>query len=183
MRKALAILLIITLSFEIAASAAFLKLRQNQIRAEMKSRLEKFESESDLVAITIADSLERRPNAVFRRFRADEFKYRGKMFDVVREKKVQGATIYYCVEDEKETKLLANFETDLARRSSKDKTCRTLREILKKSLEKIFKKENKFTDFAYVANYQRDGYIEQIYLSIVLGLEPPPPKSRKKYRQ
>lgn len=78
---------------------------RSQIRHEMKTKIESGAMESSLTLLRIPRSLEQNPNADFKRFHAAEFRYKGVMYDVVRQEVKGDTTWYWCIADWEDTHL------------------------------------------------------------------------------
>lgn len=92
----------------------FFKTRQYQIRRQIRHQIRKGLPESELTLLKIPKTLEENPGTEFKRFHAGEFRYRGKMYDIVRKEVYPDTTYYWCVEDVQETRLMQVYE-DLIR--------------------------------------------------------------------
>lgn len=110
MRSLISISLLQLMLFQSAGYLLIFKVQQTQIRREIKQRIKAGVSETELVLLKIPRTLEENPNNVFRRIHAREFRYHGNMYDIVRSEQHGDVTWYYCLSDEKETRLFANLD-------------------------------------------------------------------------
>ncbi|MCZ7555946.1 MAG: hypothetical protein M5R41_06035 [Bacteroidia bacterium] len=84
-------------------------LLQQQIRHDVRKRIKAGVSEKDLVRLAIPTSLETSPNTRFQRIHAKEFRFDGKMYDIVRQERRGDTTYYACIYDDAETALFAGL--------------------------------------------------------------------------
>ena len=104
-----------------AAGCLFIfKIRQYEIRREIKQRIKAGAPDQELSLIKIPKTLEEKPHPAFRRIDEGEFRYDGNMYDVVRQEAHGDTTWYYCLSDEKETQLFANLDDLVKREMSRD---------------------------------------------------------------
>ncbi len=83
------------------------EIQKHEIRREIKQQIKAGVPETELVLLKI---LERKPDLTFQHVDKHEFRYDGKMYDVVRQESHGDTTWYYCLADEKETQLFAHLE-------------------------------------------------------------------------
>ena len=82
------------------------EVMKNRIRREMQEKMEK--GGSPLVI------LELRTEGIgseYQRVDKKEIRYQGRMYDVIKEVRTGGITIFYCIHDKKEENLLATMKT------------------------------------------------------------------------
>lgn len=109
MGKLISILLLL-MFFQPAGYLLIFKIQQYQIRKEMKHRIKNGVPKEELTLLKIPQALEEESNPVFQRIHEGEFRYEGKMYDIVRREIHEDTTWYFCVSDEKETVLFANLD-------------------------------------------------------------------------
>ncbi len=107
MQRVLAILLLFLMLFQTAGHLFVFKIQQHQIRREMKQRIKAGVPEAELVLFKF---LAGNPDLAVQRVEEHEFRYQGKMYDLVREASHGDTTWYHCISDAKETQLFANLE-------------------------------------------------------------------------
>lgn len=112
LKKLLAFILICIFLYNQAGYLIAFKLRQQEIRSEMKSRIKRNVPEQELTAIRIEAGNE---SALDWEKEDKEFEYKGNLFDVVRKESVKGATIYYCINDAQEEKLFDDLDEHVRR--------------------------------------------------------------------
>jgi hypothetical protein len=110
MRRALSISLLFPMLFQAAGQLFVFKIQQYEIRQEIKEQIKAGVPEAELVLLKIPKALEEIPHPAFQRIHKREFRYDGKMYDIVRQIAHGDTTWYYCLCDEKETQLLANLD-------------------------------------------------------------------------
>ncbi len=81
------------------------EMNRNIVRKEMQAAIR--EHSSKLKILTISDVPGSRD---FHRINANEFMYKGYMYDVLHEVKTGNKTVFICLHDTKESKLLADFK-------------------------------------------------------------------------
>ncbi len=80
---------------------------QFNIRRQIKTQIKASIPEEKLVWIAIATA--QAPKA-FQFLEKDEFRYHGKMYDIVKQEERGDSTYFLCIDDEKETALFANLQ-------------------------------------------------------------------------
>jgi hypothetical protein len=107
--RGIAVLLLVLMAVQIAGPMFAFSLLQNQIRREVRQRIKAGVSESDLVHLAIPKSLEKTPNERFQRIHSKEFRFDGRMYDIVRQEARGDTTYYACIYDHAETDLFAGL--------------------------------------------------------------------------
>ncbi len=110
MRGAVAISLLFSMLFQAAGHFFIFRIQQHKIRQEIEQQIKAGVSEAELVLLKIPKTLEEKPHSTFQRIHKREFRYDGKMYDIVRQESHGDTTWYYCLPDEKETQLFANLD-------------------------------------------------------------------------
>ena len=100
------ILLLLVLMLPIVSICFYFKIRQYSIHQTIKTQIEKGVSESDLVLLKIAKEWEGKTSKPFKRINSKEFRYKGEMYDIIRQKTQGDTTFYWCIWDKGETALL-----------------------------------------------------------------------------
>lgn len=109
MRKAAIIFFIIMLSGSSVLSVVAFKYGQKQIKREIKKMIFSGIDPARLECIALPEKDLDRPDGIFQFVDKNEFKYYGRMYDIVR-RETRGDTVYfYSIRDEKEEKLIADF--------------------------------------------------------------------------
>lgn len=106
------VFLLLSLVFMLQDSGAvlILKTRQQLHRQRMKEMIGVSLTDEGLSLVKIPQSLEEQPGALFVRTESWEFRYRGRMYDIVRQERHNDTTWYYCIYDVKETALVRRLE-------------------------------------------------------------------------
>ncbi len=107
MRSAVAVTLLLSMLFQAAGYFFVFKILQHEIRWEIKQQIKARVPEAELVLFKICEG---KPHPAFQRVEEHEFRYGGKMYDIVRQEAHGDTTWYYCLADEKETLLFANLD-------------------------------------------------------------------------
>jgi hypothetical protein len=116
MKKILAILILLLFWFSIVGYFHIFRLLQEEVRHEIKYSLKQGIPEKDLTILSFSHG--DRINWVRQ---GKEFRYEGRMYDVVRQTENDRGVTYYCIDDEKEARLITRMEQltrDSAQRSS-----------------------------------------------------------------
>lgn len=79
------------------------------VRHEMKQLIKAGVPEEDLVLLKITEAEEQNPD-IFEREHSREFRYRGEMYDVIRQHTVGDTTFYTCIHDVKESRLFDKLD-------------------------------------------------------------------------
>jgi hypothetical protein len=93
------------------------RLMQSEIRHSIKSQLEQGVPEKDLVRISFQGT--EKPDWVRE---GKEFRHQGRMYDIVRSGCEDGKTVFYCIDDRKESLLVARMEKLLRESNGDDKS-------------------------------------------------------------
>lgn len=121
--KALTVIVLLGLMFFINEGAfVHFKVRQYQVKKEIKHRIKAGVPENELDLVKIPQEWEKQGNKDFRWVEGHEFRYKGEMYDVVRQESHGDETWYYCVKDEKENELFAELDKTVAREMENDET-------------------------------------------------------------
>lgn len=83
--------------------------RLHVIRKNVKRKIKKGARESDMVKLYIPKTLEAKPDASFTRIHSREFRYKGQMYDIVKQTDLGDTTLYWCIWDKEETALFAQL--------------------------------------------------------------------------
>ena len=144
-------------------------LQKYHLRKEMIERIKEDIPSSELTSITMTS--ENKTNFDWRD--TNEFKYEGVMYDVVKTEKVNSeTTVFYCLTDHLEMKLLAQLETQKNKNSNQDKNS-PLKEVLK-----VFFKVESLNGQRFVSTESRRPITIiniNFYNSLTLDVSSPPP--------
>lgn len=98
------------------------KVRQYQVKKEIKHRIKAGIPQQELDVIKVPLEWEKEKNKDFKWIEGHEFRYKGEMYDVVKSEQHEGETWYYCIKDEKEKALFVELDEMVARKIAHDKT-------------------------------------------------------------
>lgn len=170
MKKTLAILTLILFAFNAGGYLFVFKIKQYQIKKEIKQQIKAGISDENLTVIKLTS--ETRTQMEWKD--KHEFIYKGQMYDVVREAKdIQGNTLLYCITDTQETLLFAELNNLANKKQSEnqEKAC--------KHLFNLIAPLNALADYK-LAIYRDNSEIKPIYRFIYkepsLEIQIPPPK-------
>jgi len=110
MQKVVSIFLIIVLLCQSAGHFIFFKIKQFEIRTEIKHRIKSGLADDDLTLLKIPNLLISSPNLQFQWIHKGEFRFEEKLFDIVNTEKRGSETWFYCIDDHDETLLFANLD-------------------------------------------------------------------------
>jgi hypothetical protein len=140
MKRTVSILLVAVFLLQTLGIYLVFKLKQTEIRSEVKNKISTELPDEALVLIKLNNSTANKSGNGFRWIRHNEFSYRGKMYDVVRREQHDRNEIwFFCLSDEQETKLISNFRQQVNDHMDNDhKNMRHLPETLSFFCNDIF---------------------------------------------
>lgn len=109
MKTIASILFLFILLFQSAGYIIVFKVQQNLIRHEIKQQIKSGVPESEQVLLVISHAIQQN-REVFQRIHSREFRYYGKMYDVIKQEDKNGTTWFFCISDEQETSLFARLD-------------------------------------------------------------------------
>ena len=104
MKRILAIFFISFLILNTFGTIGYYYFNRSNIRASMKSLMKSNIPKDKIEVLKIAKN-----SKYFQRIHNKEFRYRGKMYDIIREVVLKEYTKYYCINDEKEEQLMKSY--------------------------------------------------------------------------
>jgi hypothetical protein len=107
LKKALIYSILILFLFNSLGYYLLFELHKYEIKKEMQAMIQKHPSK--MTILTIADV---ENNQEFHRIDKKEFRYKGAMYDIVREIKTGQTTVFICIHDAKESELLAGLKRE-----------------------------------------------------------------------
>lgn len=102
MKKLLAFILIAIFLYNQMGYFIAFKIKQYEVRREIKARIKSSVPQSELTVIRIESGKENKLQWIKEN---KEFRYNGNMYDVVRKEMAAGAVIYHCINDVQEKQL------------------------------------------------------------------------------
>jgi hypothetical protein len=149
-------------------------------RQKTQDRSQKSEVRSQKIEDNIQNSEFRIQNSEFSRYfhRIDkgEFRYKGKMYDIVKEVKTNESVIFYCINDKKEEQLLSQFSEQIKNSIGSDSPIgKMMKKLINYSLNDLFCFIN---NLLYIPNYINIiNFCQSITLnSLKIDIPSPPPK-------
>jgi hypothetical protein len=103
------ILFLLLLIFQSTGYYMYMKIQQQHIRYEIKQQIKAGVPEGELVLLKICRSTQENRDE-FQYIHSHEFRYLGKMYDIIRQESHGETTLFYCICDEKETLLFARLD-------------------------------------------------------------------------
>ena len=150
-------------------------LVQFQVRDEVKTRLKFSVSENDLVLISIEDGSE---SVLIWVKPEKEFRYQGQMYDIVKLKKTKFKTLYYCLQDFKESKLFEHLDRHINNYIAHNPDQQNKTKTLLNTMAKVFFIQKDNLSILKVGSVTiNDTFYIQNYQSISLDIGSPPPKT------
>ena len=141
----IAVALLLVMLFQSAGMLVIFKVQQLRIREVIKQRIKAGVPAAELVLLEIPKSFEEGPHSAFQRIHEGEFRFYGKMYDIVRKVERGGTTLYYCIADEKETQLFANLDELVKQEWGQSPARQKQNEELLRLLDSLF--------FSYTENF------------------------------
>ncbi|SMO38705.1 hypothetical protein [Solitalea koreensis] len=109
MKRIVSLILLFILFFQFEGTIFLFLVRHRQIKNEIQLQISSGISDGDLVVLRIPKQLELSSNEIFQRTDATEFRYLGKMYDVVKKVDANDSTLYYCIYDQEDTQVYASL--------------------------------------------------------------------------
>lgn len=113
MRKLLSIILISALLFNVFGYYFTFIIIQKGYKKQFRKHISYNTSTENTEILIISDAEIHQHNSPFKWMEEDEFRYHGKMYDIVKSEKQGDNNIFHCVNDKNEEKLLARYENYL----------------------------------------------------------------------
>ncbi len=109
MKIATSIVCFFLLMFQSTGYYLYFRIQQQHIRHEIRQQIKAGIPEDELVLLKIPRSVQENRDE-FQRIHDHEFRYQGKMYDIIRQENHGEATWFLCISDEKETLLFARLD-------------------------------------------------------------------------
>ncbi len=136
-RGILAGLVLLSFFIPVISTYSLFKIRQFSIQETIRKAIKQVIPDDELVLLRIPMTTEKNPG-IFERRHEREFKFKGKMYDVVRLEKHKGTTWYWCILDEEETTLEDSFQALNAELSDSSPDQNKNQEVLNIFLNTLF---------------------------------------------
>lgn len=117
------------------------------------------------------------PDKDFKWIESKEFRYKGKMYDILKTEKTQNTIKLYCINDEKEEVLVDNFLKFSNDFSGTNIPQNQSRQIALKFLQLIGVLNSSDSQTIFTTEISDDTYFEHKYKNVILEKLSPPPKS------
>ncbi len=105
-----AFVVLLLIVYNAAGHAVVFTAIRYTVRQEVKALLKKGVPESDLHVLSIPLSVEHSASSSFQRIHDGEFRYKGRLYDIVRREMRGDTTVYYCINDTAEEQLFADLD-------------------------------------------------------------------------
>jgi hypothetical protein len=126
LKKVSAIALLAILVFNLVGVFFVFKIQQYHARKEMKQLIKQGLPESSLIAISFSYN-----ETNFEWKDEHEFRYKGIMYDIVKQTSDGSTITYFCVNDEQESALFAHLDEELQKNESGKKTNNCIKLLFK----------------------------------------------------
>ncbi len=134
MKQVVSLFLLVIMLFQSVGYFVAFKLRQSEIRREIKLHLLAGIPDEKLVLLKIPDSLTKLPNSQFRWLHKGEFRFGGQLYDIARSVNHHGETWFYCIADKKETHLMTELDNQVRNEMKKNRTGKNQHDTLQRLL-------------------------------------------------
>lgn len=104
------IILLLLLAFQSAGYLLVFRIQQLRIKKEMKAKIKNGIADDQLVLLKILKTAKDDFPRSWKWIDEHEFRYEGDMYDIVRKQEKGDTVWYYCIPDEKESRLFANLD-------------------------------------------------------------------------
>jgi hypothetical protein len=135
MKRILSILFLMIFLFNLAGYFVVFKMMQYSAREEMKTLVKKNIPLEKLLKIVVP-AKEINSSPVFRFLEENEFIYKGKRYDIVKQSTEGNNTIFYCINDTSEERLYAGLDDLIRHTTDQNTTSRNRSNILLKNIVK-----------------------------------------------
>ena len=165
-KKYTSMLLLSVLFFGSGGYYLYFRCLQYEIQTKLRYEIRKGIDENRITLIVVPFN---KTNEIVWIKKNKEFKYHGSLYDIVKTKTENGKIYFYCINDRKESKLIARFlRTDKQRK-------KVLRQLLKILSNKYLISENSIGTTGNVSDIIYSGYLKTYYVRAV-DVPVPPPK-------
>ncbi len=160
--------------YNITGYFAVFKILQFQIRREVEHEIKDNSSDKKLVTISIQNT---DIASVIWLKKGKEFKYKGELYDIVKQKTTQEKTFFYCFQDKKEKELFAELDEHIqihitTNTNRRKRANNYIKKLAKDYFFKFSAHKNQSISFVKV-NYHK--YL-QAYKSVCIEKQSPPPQ-------
>ena len=170
LKRITAIILLLIFAYNVMGGYMLIIIQRHQVRREMVREIKKGISLSELTSITMTSKNKKD----FDWKDKHEFKFEGVMYDVVSIENVNHeTTIYHCISDHEEMKLLTELEAQKNKDSKNNRN-----NPLKQFVKLVFIEEAPKHNLQFISTYTRQTItIKQVnfYNSRTLDIKSPPP--------
>jgi len=119
-RRLIPLFIIVLLMFNISGYYFTALMIQKGYKKQFRKHIRCNANEENTEILVISDAEIQRHDSPFKWMEEDEFRYYGKMYDIVKSEKQGDTNIFYCVNDKNEEKLLARFENYMKHHTDSD---------------------------------------------------------------
>jgi hypothetical protein len=112
LKRALSIIFILIFLHNLAGVYLFFIIQKHQIRTEIRNQIRQDFPISRCIKLSISLKDYQNPQ-LFQRIDKHEFRWKGKMYDIVRNEKTENFMVFYCILDERENKLWERLEENI----------------------------------------------------------------------
>jgi hypothetical protein len=163
-RRIFSVFVLIVMLFNISGYFFTFYLIQQEYKKQFRKYICQHVSPENSELIIISDAEIQRPGSAFKSMEENEFRYQGKMYDIIKSEKRGNNNIFYCVNDKNEEQLLARFEDYLKHHDDtnapyQEKSNRIFFQIIKQAITEyanifLFPKDISNNNFCYFFSVQ-----------------------------
>jgi len=172
MGKIIPVIFLIVFFMPVSATYFLFKIRQTGIRHSIEKVVDEGVAEHEIKVLKIPYSVEKHGD--FERTEENEFKYMGKMYDVVRFEKHENSTWYWCIWDEDETALENKMKVAERRAAGAFAYNENTEEMISFFLNSLYIHNSEYV-FYYSVKYLIATRPSQRYIRLNRSLTPPTP--------
>ena len=173
LNKVVVILFLAVLFLDFGGVITLFKLEQTRIRKEIKRQIKRGVRNEDLFVFEFGPEDEK--DLVW--IKSHEFKYKGRLFDVVRSEPCGTGTVYWCINDIQEQILFAHLDELVKKKSDQDNEGKTAAGKLFKFLTLWFPSECVIISLPKFQKQNHNWYYVYGTNDSFLTLDSPPPRT------
>lgn len=136
MRKTIALLICIIFLLNLSGHYIMFSIIRQQARSDMKAFIKNNLGDEELEKIIISDNDLTSSASQIKFIKKNEFIHKGKLYDIVRRKREDNQTVFYCINDKTEEKLFSNLDEHIKRNSDSSPVSKSLSALILKILTK-----------------------------------------------
>lgn len=169
--------LLVSFTYNLVGYEVVFRITHYQIKKEVKRKLKAKVPSKELHTIVIPKFWLKHNNKDFELIEKNEFRYKGEMYDIVRQTEKGDIIIYECISDTEETKLFAWLDEHIKEYVADfPDTEKRNNKLLKKITKNYFDNHQEFKLAFFENSYQFNPFTLKQFKQLVLKIESPPPR-------